>query len=54
MKRDPVYLTVEQRRRAVDITGESLLEREIELLVAAVDRVHLHLLARFPDHNARH
>ncbi len=54
MKREPVFLTVEQRRRAVDMIAESLLKRDIELLIAAVDRVHLHLLARFPDYNPRH
>ncbi len=54
MRRNPVFLTVEQRRRAVDIIAASLLKRELELLIAAVDRVHLHLLALFSDLNPRH
>lgn len=54
MKRDPVYLTIEQRRRAVDHVIASLQKWNIETIILAIDRVHLHLLARFPDHNPRH
>lgn len=33
---------------------EKLLEKGIEVVVASLDDHHLHLLARFPDHNPRH
>jgi hypothetical protein len=54
MPRAPVCLTHEQRRRAVDEFSPALLTRSIELIVLSIDRVHFHLLARFPDHNPRH
>jgi hypothetical protein len=54
MNRDPVYLSWEQRRRAVDEIVKSLHKWGIELIVLSVDRVHLHALARFPDRNPRH
>lgn len=53
MKRPPVYLTRQQRRRAVVIIAESLRTRGHDVVIVSVDRVHLHLLARFPDHNPR-
>jgi hypothetical protein len=53
MKRRPVYLTVEQRRRAVEEFAWSLRKWNIEVLVISIDRVHFHVLARFPDHNPR-
>lgn len=53
MKRDPVYLTTQQRARAVEEFVKSLQKRKIELVVMAIDRIHFHLLARFPDHNPR-
>jgi hypothetical protein len=55
MARSPVYLrTVEQRRRALEELIASLLRRDIEIAVASIDRIHMHVLARFPDHNPRH
>lgn len=54
MKRDPVYLTPIQRQLALDAFVQSLLKRNIAVSVAAIDRVHFHLLARFEDRNPRH
>jgi hypothetical protein len=33
---------------------KSLTSRRIEIIALSVDRIHFHLLARFPDHNPRH
>jgi hypothetical protein len=54
MKRDPVYLTKEQQKIALDAVIESLRKRDIPVVIGALDRIHLHLLASFPDHNPRH
>jgi hypothetical protein len=55
MTRPPVYLdAVEQRRRVLDEVVASLLRRDVQLAVAALDRVHLHVLLCCPDHNPRH
>src|SRR5689334_1278780 len=54
MKRPPVYLTPRQRTRAVEEFVRSLQKRHIELIAVSIDRVHFHVLARFPDHNPRH
>jgi hypothetical protein len=53
MQRDPVYLDVEQRKRALDELIASLQRRNIEIAAASVDRIHKHILARFPDHDPR-
>lgn len=54
MKRDPVFLDDEQRKRAVDELVASLQRRNIEIAAASVDRIHKHILARFPDYDPRH
>src|SRR5262245_44079938 len=54
MKRDPVYLTRQQREIALQALVTSLVERHIDVRIAALDRIHLHLLARFVDRNPRH
>ena len=54
MKRDPVYLEWDQRVRAIDEIVASLRRRSIEFAIFSLDRIHLHGLARFPDHNPRH
>lgn len=54
MKRDPVFLTVEQRLLIVQLMVESLQRRNFQVVVACVTDVHLHILTRFPDHNPRH
>ncbi|HEY7090272.1 MAG TPA: hypothetical protein VH518_19400 [Tepidisphaeraceae bacterium] len=53
MMRDPVYLTRRQRELALHALVESLLKRHIEVKIAALDRIHLHLLAGFVDRNPR-
>jgi len=54
MKRDPVHLDWPQRQRAVDEIVRSFAKWKIELRIISVDNIHLHLLARVPDHNPRH
>ena len=55
MKRNPVYLeSMEQRQRALEELVASLLRRDVPLEVMSVDRVHVHALAPFPDHDPRH
>jgi hypothetical protein len=54
MKRDPVYLTPRQRARAVVEFSKSLLKRNVEMLALSIDRIHFHLLARFPHRDPRH
>ena len=53
MKRDPVLLDPDQRKRALDEIVASLQRRNIEIAAASVHRLHKHVLARFPDHNPR-
>jgi REP element-mobilizing transposase RayT len=54
MKREEVRLSREVRRMALDAFVEKLVEKEIEVIVACLDDHHVHLLARFSDHNPRH
>lgn len=54
MKRDPVFLTPQQRDIAVDAFVASLLKRNIDVRIGAIDRIHFHVLAPFEDHNPRH
>ena len=54
MKREPVYLTSEQRQRAVEEFVRSFKKWGIELRIISIDRVHFHALARFLDNNPRH
>lgn len=53
MKRDPVYLTLEQRQRAVNEFVRAFEKWHTELRVIAIDRIHLHALFRDPQHNPR-
>ena len=53
MKRDPVFLSVDQRARALEELIAALHRRNIEVAAASVDRIHKHILARFPDHEPR-
>jgi hypothetical protein len=53
MKREPVFLTWEQRRRAVEELLKSFQKWKIGLQILAVDRVHLHALARSSVRNPR-
>jgi hypothetical protein len=54
MKRDPVHLTPEQRKRAVEEIVKSFSKWNIALKTLGIDEIHLHALARVPDHNPRH
>jgi hypothetical protein len=53
MKRTPVYLTRAQQDHVANQFWKSLRQRSIETIVLSLDRVHLHLLARFPDREPR-
>ncbi len=54
MPRPPVHLTPHQRRLALQEMIKSFTRQRIEIIALSVDRIHFHLLARFPDHNPRH
>jgi hypothetical protein len=54
MKRDPIYLDVAQRQRAVLEFVKSFAKQGIELKAIAIDRIHIHGLTRVVDHNPRH
>jgi hypothetical protein len=54
MKRPPVELNIQQRKLALEAFVNSLLKRKIEVKVCAIDAVHFHILAPFPEHNPRH
>jgi hypothetical protein len=55
MTRPAVVLdTQEQRRRVLDEVVASLLRHNIPVAVAALDRIHLHVLAQCLDNNPRH
>jgi REP element-mobilizing transposase RayT len=54
MKRDAVRIDSNLRSQIVQEFAEKLSRDGIEVLVAALNAKHLHLLARFPDHNPRH
>jgi hypothetical protein len=54
MKREPVYLEMDQRQRAVKEFVRSFEKWGIELRIISIDRIHVHLLARVLDRNPRH
>ena len=54
MKRDPVRIATELRQFIANVVAEKLRQDGIEVLIVCVDGKHLHVLARFPDHNVRH
>ena len=54
MKRDPVYLTPQQRERAVQEFVRAFKKWGSELRIISIDRIHLHALAKVIDHNPRH
>jgi len=54
MKRDPVRIASELRQFVADAIAEGLTRNGIDVLIASVDAKHLHVLARFADHNPRH
>jgi REP element-mobilizing transposase RayT len=54
MKRDPVKIGRELRKFVAECIAEKLLQDDIQVLIVSVDAKHVHVLARFPDHNVRH
>jgi REP element-mobilizing transposase RayT len=54
MKREAVFIAPKNRDAVLKFLVESLQRREIEVIVASVDSIHLHVLARFPDRDPRH
>lgn len=54
MTRDSVRIAKPLRMFVLERFVERLLWDEIEVLVCSVDATHVHILARFPDHNPRH
>ena len=54
MKRDPVHLDLNIREFVLCAIIEKLRADGIEVLIASLDGEHLHVLARFPDHNPRY
>jgi hypothetical protein len=54
MNREPVFLNWGQRQRAVDEFVRSFAKWKIKVQAISIDRVHLHVLGRFPRHNPRH
>lgn len=53
MTRRPVVLSKPQREIVIESVVVSLQKRRVEVLAVAMDRIHLHLLARFPNYDAR-
>jgi len=53
MKQSPVTFGREERKVAAEMMAAKLIEKKIELLCLSVDRVHYHLLARFPELEVR-
>jgi len=53
LKKDPIYFDDAQRAAAGRALVEKLLQTGAELLVLSQDACHYHLLARFPDGEAR-
>ncbi len=53
MKSDPVFLTREQCGLAGRAMVDALRGMGIQLLVLSLDRVHYHLLAKFPGHDVK-
>jgi hypothetical protein len=54
MKRDPVKIARELRLFVAHAIAEKLLHDAINVLIVSCDTKHVHVLARFPDHNPRH
>src|SRR2546423_14388701 len=55
MKRDPVRIASELFWQFIaNAIAEKLLQDRIQVLITSIDAKHLHVLARFPDHNPRH
>lgn len=53
MQRPPVVLLKLHREIVAASIAASLRRRNVEVLAVAMDRIHLHVLARFVQHDAR-
>lgn len=53
MKRDPVELNWDQRKRALDEVVASHQRRAIEIEIFSLDLIHLHGLVRCTDHDPK-
>ena len=53
MKRDPVRLDLDLREVVLDAVVDKLIFCEVEVIAATLTRDHLHVLARFADHDPR-
>jgi len=54
MTRPNVRIEINLRQFVVDAVSDKLKRDGIEILVASLDGIHLHLLVRFSDHLVRH
>jgi REP element-mobilizing transposase RayT len=54
MKRDAVKIKQELRQFVANAIAEKLRNDGIEVLIVSMESKHLHVLARFPDHNPRY
>jgi REP element-mobilizing transposase RayT len=54
MKREPTKIDQPLRAFVVQAIVDKLQLNGVEVLIASVDAKHLHLLARFSDHQTRH
>jgi hypothetical protein len=54
MSRESVCLTLPQQAFVCSQIVQSLLRRNIELIILSLNAYHFHLLARFRDHKPRH
>ncbi len=53
LKREPIYLDVEQRRIAGRALAEKLGETGVDVLAISLDACHFHVLGRFADGQVR-
>ncbi|HEX8339757.1 MAG TPA: hypothetical protein VF624_02505, partial [Tepidisphaeraceae bacterium] len=53
MTRDPVKIEAELRRVVVEAFVARLTEFQVQVLVASMGAKHLHVLAKFPEHDPR-
>ena len=54
MKRDPVYLTVPQRQRAVEEFAKSFAKWRVLVAILSIDRIHFHGIIQVLTYNPRH
>jgi REP element-mobilizing transposase RayT len=54
MKRAPIKIATDLRQFVANMFAEKLRTDQIEVLIISADAKHVHILARFPDHNPRY